>query len=342
MTRRYRGAPTSRLSARPVHGTDMATLPQAIAARRRRPLSAVPRSLLVLGAVAASAGPSAGQTLGDGMLAPHRQLLPTVEYGHESWDRYWEGELERDNRNIGTLTTQSITMMAAYGATERVTLIAALPYIWTRASQGVLHEMRGWQDLTLAARVRVLETTVGERATLGASVLVGVVTPTSDYTPDFQPISIGLGSRSATTRGALHLQGRAGWFVAGSAGHSWRSTVRLDRDAYFTDGHLVLSNEVAMPDVFDYGLTAGYQGARMRIPVGLTGQRTLGGGDIRRQDMPFVSNRMDFTRLHARVMYAMPRLRGLTLHVGAMQTLTGRNVGKSTSLSGGLTSAFRL
>jgi hypothetical protein len=314
----------------------------ASAPRSRRSFALVRCWQLALAAVAASAGPAAGQTLDDGMMVPHRQLLTTVEYTHDWWDRYWEGDLKRGNENIGTLTTRSVTWTAAYGVTERVSVFATLPHVWTRASQGVLHEMGGWQDLTLGAKVQLLRTTVGERTTLGASALVGVGTPTTDYTPDFQPLSIGLGSRRALARGALHLQGRAGWFADGSVGHTWRSTVRLDRDAYYTDGRLVLSDEVAMPDVFDYGVTVGYQRARLAFPLTLTGQRTLGGGDIRRNDMPFVSNRMDFTRLHARVMYALPRLNGVSVQVGAMRTLVGRNVGESTSLSGGLTSAFRL
>jgi hypothetical protein len=202
--------------------------------------------------------------------------------------------------------------------------------------------MQGRQDVTVAAKVALLRRPVSGRAVLGATLLAGVGAPTSDYTPDFQPLSIGLGSRRAIARAAVRVEDRAGWFADGSAGHSWRSTVRLDRTAYYTDGRLVLSDEVAMPDVFDYAVGAGYRGARFALPVTLTGQRTLGGGDIRRQDMPFVSNRMDFTRLHARAVYALPRLSGVFVHVGAMRTLAGRNVGRSSMLVGGLTSAVRL
>jgi hypothetical protein len=298
--------------------------------------------MLVAAAALLTAGPAAGQTLDDGLLVRHRQLRTSVEYGHEWWSEYWEGRLRRSNENIGTLTTRSLTWMGAYGVTDRVSLVAALPYLWTHASQGVLHDMRGRQDLTLAAKLRLVQAPVGGRATLVGSVLAGVATPTSDYTPDFLPLSIGLGSRRAVARAALRVHDRTGWFADGSAGRAWRSTVRLDRPAYYTDGRLVLSDEVAMPDVFDYAVSAGYQSARLALPVTLSGQRTLGGGDIRRQDMPFVSNRMDFTRLHARAMYALPGLPGLAVQVGAMRTLAGRNVGRSTMLTGGLTSAFRL
>jgi hypothetical protein len=293
-------------------------------------------------ALATSALPAAAQTLDDAMTAPRRELRSTVEYGHEWWDEYWEGTLRRTNENIGTLTTRSVMWMGAYGVTDRLSVVATLPYVWTRASLGVLHPMRGVQDLTVAAKLRVLRASLGERATLDATALAGVGVPTTDYTPDFQPMSIGLGARRALARGALRLQDRSGLFFAAAAAHTWRSTVRLDRPAYFTDDRLVLSDEVAMPDVVEYGVTAGYARGRWSVPVTLAGQRTLGGGDIRRQDMPFVSNRMNFTRLQARAMYALPGVSGVAAHVGAMRTLAGRNVGRSTALSAGVTSALRL
>jgi hypothetical protein len=37
--------------------------------------------------------------------------------------------------------------------------------------------------------------------------------------------------------------------------------------------------------------------------VSVSQQRTLGGGDIRRRDMPFVSNRMNFSKARAMVVY---------------------------------------
>jgi hypothetical protein len=266
-----------------------------------------------------------------------------VEYAHERWDEYWEGGLRRTNANIGTVTTRSVTWTGAYGVTPRLSLVATLPYVWTDASQGVLRGMRGRQDVTLAAKYRLLDAPVGRRTTVQALAVGGVGAPTSDYTPDFLPLSIGLGSRRALARAALHVQDRTGLFLDGSAGHTWRSNVTLDRPAYYTDGRLVLSDEVAMPGVFDYGVSVGFGGRRLCLPVTLAGQRTLGGGDIRRQDMPFVSNRMNFTRLHARAMYILPWLGdAVTVNAGVMRTLDGRNVGRSTMLAGGVTHAFRL
>jgi hypothetical protein len=307
------------------------------AGRPRLPAAVILPALL-LGAPATGAA----QSLDDGLLVPRRQLRTTVEYGVDRWDEYWEGTLRRTNGNIGTLTTRSVAVTGAYGVTDRLSVVATLPYVWTEASQGVLHGMRGAQDVTVAAKYRLPGVPVAGRTTVAAVVTAGVGAPATDYTPDFLPLSIGLASRRALARVALRAQDRAGAFVEGTAGRAWRSNVRLDRPAYYTDGRLVLSDEVEMPDVFDWSVSAGWQNGRLSLPVTYSAQRTLGGGDIRRQDMPFVSNRMDFTRLGARAMYALPVAAPVAVHVGAVRTLSGRNVGRSTSITGGVTYAVRL
>jgi hypothetical protein len=293
-------------------------------------------------ALALVATPAAAQMIEDGVSIAPRQLRASVEYGRDRWDEYWEGSLRRTNDNIGTLTTESVNVGLAYGATRRLALFAQLPYVRTEASDGVLASMSGRQDLTVAARYRFLRARVGGRASVGGFVVAGASAPTSDYTPDFLPLSIGLGSKKAFARLTGHVQDRSGAFVDASVGHAWRSNVTLDRAAYYTDGAFFQTDEVEMHDVQDFTAAVGYQKGRWCIPVGIAGQRTLGGGDIRRQDMPFVSNRMNFTRAHARVMYTLPVPTSVTLGVGAMQTLSGRNVGRSTTLMGGVTYAFGL
>lgn len=306
---------------------------RAVRVRRTVPLAAL---------VGATALPAGAQTLDDGLMIPARQLRLGVTWQDERWDRYWEGTRRRENGNIGTLTTRAVVPTLGYGVTGRLGVFAALPHVRTSASAGVLQGMRGWQDVTVGAKLGLLDRRVARRATLGAAVLASAAAPASDYTPDLLPMSVGLGARRAGVRGTLHLQDRTGLFAEAAAGHTWRSTVRLDRQAYYTDGRLVLADEVAMPDVADAMLAVGYQGHGLCLPVMLVAQRTRGGGDIRRQDMPFPSNRMDFTRVHARAMYVLPRLPAIQLELGAARTLAGRNVGQSTLLSAGLTTAFGL
>jgi hypothetical protein len=285
--------------------------------------------------VALSAASLPAQTIDDGLLLPRRALGTGFLYAHDSWTRYWEGSLTRDNGNIGTLTTQSVTWVAGYGVTDRLSVMAMVPYVWTRASQGPLQGMGGVQDLTLAAKYQLLTTPLTDRGTLRAMVVGAAGIPASNYTPDFLPLSIGLASRWFSGRFTLNFQAHEGWFLNGSAAYTWRTKVTLDRPAYYTAGQLYMSDEVAMPDMFDYTVSAGYQHGRLCVPISLSQQRTLGGGDIRRQDMPFVSNRMDFVKAAGLVMY-----RGMSL--GASRIVSGRNVGQATTLTGGLFHTFHL
>ncbi|HEY6110340.1 MAG TPA: transporter, partial [Gemmatimonadales bacterium] len=207
--------------------------------------------------------------------------------------------------------------------------------------QGPLHGMHGLQDFTLVAKYQLLATPLTDRGTLRAMVVGVAGVPASSYTPDFLPLSIGLASRQFSGRFTLNFQAHQGWFLNGSAAYTRRTKVTLDRPAYYTNGQLYLSNEVAMPAVFDYTVSAGYQIGRLSIPVSLSQQRTLGGGDIRRQDMPFVSNRMDFVKVEGHVMYAVPAPQ-LGVRLGLSRIVSGRNVGQSTTLTGGLFHTFHL
>jgi hypothetical protein len=299
------------------------------------------RQVRVISAVAAlAASPLAAQTIDDGFLMSKTVLTTGVMYSYDSWDEYWEGSRKRDNENIGTLTTRTAMLAGHYGLTDRLTLVAMLPYVWTRSSQGTLHGLEGFQDLTVAAKYRLLATPFTSRGTLAAFVGGAVGVPLSDYTPDFQPLSIGSGSRRFSGRFTLAFETPDAWFVSGSAAHTWRNKVTLDRAAYYTDGQLYLTDEVWMPRVFDYTLSAGYRKGRLYVPISFIEQRTLGGGDIRRQDMPFVSNRMNFTKVDAFVMYALNIPKVPAMRLGASRTLSGRNVGQSTTVTGGFFYTF--
>jgi hypothetical protein len=292
----------------------------------------------ILAAVTAS--PVAAQTIDDGFAPPGRTLSGGVFYSRESWNQYWEGTLKRTNGNIGTLTTRSVTMVGAYSLTDRFGVIASLPYIRTHASQGVLHDLDGFQDLALAARFRLLDTGAGSHGTFSAFVAGVAALPTSNYTADFYPLSIGTAGRRAAGHLTLNYQSNSSWFANASAAYTWCSNVKLNRSSYYTDGQLYLTNEVVMPNVVSYSFTTGLDRAHWRIPVFLVQQRTLGGGDIRRQDMPFVSNRMDFVKVGGGVMYAMPK--NLSVSLGAARVMSGRNVGQSTTFTSGLFYALHL
>jgi hypothetical protein len=305
---------------------------RALLARPRARTLTLALALPLLLAVA----PLPAQTLDDSLTMPRGQLCTGFVYTHDGWDRYWEGTLKRANGNIGTITTQSVTWMGTFGVTDRLNVIAMVPWVTTKASQGVLAGMDGLQDGTLGLKWTALETDLTRRGTLRAFLAASGSVPLSDYTPDFQPLSIGLASRRASGRLTLNFQAKEGWFVEGTGAYTFRDDVKLDRPTYYTDGQLFFSDQVAMPDTVDYAFRAGYWKHGLYVPISYSEEVTLGGGDIRRQDTPFVSNRMNSSRVDATAMYFLQKPKNLVVRLEASHTISGRNVGQSTTLSAGL------
>jgi hypothetical protein len=293
-----------------------------------------------LALLASSAPPLRAQTIDDGIMMPKKALCTGFLYMHDSWDQYWEGTLKRGNGNIGTITTDTLAWTGNYGVTHRLNVIAMAPYVWTKASQGVLHGMSGFQDVTLAAKYNLLETPFTSQGSLRTILVASAGAPLSDYTPDFYPLSIGSASKRFSGRMTLSFEAKKGWFITASGAYTWRDMVTLDRPAYFTDGELHMSDQVAMPDVFDYTLSAGYLGSHLQVPVSFSQQITLGGGDVRRQDVPFVSNRMNLQKVEAVAMYYLKKPNSLAVRVAGNYVVGGRNVGQSTTFGAGLLYTF--
>lgn len=278
---------------------------------------------------------TSAQTLTDGLMMPKKDLCTGFIYTHDKWDEYWEGELSRKNGNIGTVTTQTLMWMGAYGVTDRINVIAMLPYVKTKASQGTLTGMEGVQDLSLGVKYNFWRKDF-EKSRFKTFAVLNFSTPMTDYTADFLPLSIGMESTNITYRLTTWYRHELGLFANASAGYTWRSNVEIDRPAYYTGDELYNTNEVEMPNVFDLFVSVGYQKGPVQAELSYAQQNTLGGSDIRRQDMPFVSNRMNFSKVNAMVMYYLPKPRGLAVRGAYMTTVAGRNVGKSNTLLAGV------
>lgn len=268
-------------------------------------------------------------------MMPKGDLCTGFLFTHDRWTNYWEGTLKRENGNIGTITTNSLTWLGNYGITDKINFIAMLPYVSTRASQGVLSGMQGLQDLTLAVKYNALEKSLG-RGTFRGFVVGSYATPVSDYSFDFLPLSIGLGTQRVSGRVTLNYSWPNGWYVNGTTAYTWRSNVTLDRPSYYSDGQNFLTNEVWMPNVMDFSFMAGRIKNGLELILAYHQQNTLGGGDIRRQDMPFVSNRMNFSRVEATGMYYLPMIKNLAVRAQTGYTLAGRNVGQSLYVTAGV------
>src|ERR1700709_581407 len=118
---------------------------------------------LVLSLVASLAK---AQTADDAIMMGKKQWCNGLTYMHSSWNKYWEGTTKRDNKNLGTVTTQSIMLMSTYGITDKLNAIVSVPYVWTNASAGTLHGLKGFQDIALDLKYQFLTTKVGKSGKL--------------------------------------------------------------------------------------------------------------------------------------------------------------------------------
>jgi hypothetical protein len=284
---------------------------------------------------AALAVPLHAQTINDGIMMTGRALQVGNIYTHDSWNLYWEGALKRDNGNLGTVTTQSNAQTVRYGFTNRVTFIGTVPFVWTRPSQGVLQPQRGMQDLMLGGKYSFFERTSETLGLLRAIVALEGAIPMSNYTPDFAPLSIGIQSPRLSGRLTLNYQTNPGLYLNASTAYWRRADVTLDRPYYFTEDQFFLTNKVDLPDVVDWEASVGYLKHNLNANLSYSRQITQGGGDIRRQDMPFVSNRVNFSKVGVMAMYPIPKLDSIAFQVSVEHVVDGRNVGQSTAYSVG-------
>jgi len=289
-------------------------------------------------AVFSLSGLVGAQTIDDGIMIPRHTLFTGNTWTYDSWNHYWEGHYYRTNGNLGTVTTQTDSWYADYGITNRIDFIAQVPYVWTNSSEGVLRGMEGHQDITLAGKWAFLERPSTSKGTLRAIAVVSGTIPMTGYEPAFQPLSIGNQSKTISARTTLFFLSHKGFFGSGSAAYTWRSNVGLDQPYYYTNGQFYNTNQVVMPQVFNYIGNLGYMSRGRMAFFTWSQQRTQGGGNIRPQDLPFISNMINYSRIGANFMYPLPihYLRDLSVQFNFDYIVDGRNIGRSTTYTSGL------
>jgi len=280
---------------------------------------------------------ASAQTDADALMIPKNMFCAAAVYDHSSWTDYWEGTFKRNNLNIGTLSVNSYMFMGNYGLTNKLDLLFSVPYVTTNASAGTLHGQRGVQDLTASLKWLAFQTEVGKGVFTAHAILSGSV-PLSDYDPNFLPVSIGLQSRTVSLRGLLNYQlGR--FFVAGAAQYIARSNISINQNAYFTTQE-IYSNIVAMPNVNNVLVSAGYRSLKLNVEAIVQQTTTVGGFDITKNNMPFPGNTMNSTVAGGLIKYSFGAVSGLELTAGGNYVLRGRNVGQSTDFFGGVLYVF--
>ncbi len=264
----------------------------------------------------------------DAIYMNKNSICIAATYSNSQWKEYWENNLKRENFNIGTHTTQSVMPMIAYGITKRLNLLAGVPYVWTKTSAGNLMGQKGIQDLSLFVKYNMVETESG----LSLHGVLGGSVPLSNYVKDFLPMSIGIGSKTLTTRLIAHYKHSSGFYITAHASYIFRSNIKVDRDAYQADDRVYNTNEVRIPNATDVAARAGYYKRGIQAEFFIDKNTCVGGDYIRRNDMPFPTNNMKSTGVG---FYGKFQPKNIGFTIMARRVIDGQNMGQSTTLSAG-------
>jgi hypothetical protein len=269
----------------------------------------------------------------DAIYMPKKSLCVAAMYGNTTWKNYWEGELKRENLNIGKNITQSFSLMAAYGISDKLNAIVNLPYITTHNTAGNLAGQKGLQDVSAFLKYKFFD-----KKGLSFNAVIGGSIPMSDYVPDFLPMSIGLKSKTAMGRFIAAYNHKSGLYLAGSAAYTLRSNITIDKDAYQAYGKVYYTNEVAMPNAADGAIRLGFMKNGLQLEASLTRFTCISGDNIRRNDMPFPTNNMQMTNAG---FYTKYQYKNIGILAQVTHTLNGLNVGQNLMYMGGLSYQFK-
>jgi hypothetical protein len=278
----------------------------------------VPRNLgrcvLALAAVGGLAGWSAGAQEFNGFFPARGQGDAALSYTHESYDQFWVGTAKLSVPDIGTTTTTSFALWLRYGLTDRLAVIANVPYIEVTSDGLAGFEDSGLQDLSGLLVFKALESGSANRHRL--VVGVGGRTELSDYQAN-SPVSIGDGTTDVLLRAVYQFEHR-GFYLAQQVGYDLRGGDAPD----------------GLPLYTEVGNTWG----RFTLDGFYLRYVARGGTDIGDPGFTFPSNKDETVRIGAKVFARVSDVFGV--FASGFSTLDGRNSGDATGYSLGITYRF--
>lgn len=301
--------------------------------------------ILITAALAVGIGISRSvhaQTPWDEVMMGRGEICFAMMYEHSSWNQYWEGTYLRKNDNIGTFTRQMAMPMIVMGLTEKVNIIASLPYVHTKASGGTQAGQSGLQDLSLGVKVDWLQKQLGSgRLLLLTNTHFSF--PAGNYLSDYMPFSLGLGAPELGLRGIAGYKMDNGLVFRTALAYLWRGQTEVEREYYYQDGS-VYSTFMDVPNALNFHAAIGYWALdnRLRMEATYMVMNSLSGDDIRAYNRPQPTNQMDASQIGAWIQYFNKGDRGLGALAYVNYTMDGRNVGKATTIGLGLTYQFKV
>lgn len=267
------------------------------------------------------------QPLVDGFMKGKGNGSVVVSYSWERYDEFYFADTKMDAPPPygGQITTQSISLYGIVGLTDDIDIVLNIPYI-TAQGEGQAppdQEVSNLQDASLFIKWRplLIETGGGNLSFLAA---LGAATPLSDYAAD-AVLSVGNHATRVDGRLITHFQANSGVFGALQAGYSLRSD--------------------DVPNATLLSAKLGY--AAEKFYVDLWSETQISDADapdigqapfFSETSTPFSLTRVNYTQIGVSVFVPIVSSLGVSASFG--QYVSGRNVGLSTRLSGGLIYSF--
>ncbi len=273
------------------------------------------------------------QSFTDGLMMPKNAVCAGFAFGQEKFGSYWEGTLLRTSP-VGNQTISSTNFFANVGIKKNFNALVNVAYMANTADKTAIAGMSGLQDITLGLKYKL-----PIKGNVSAIFVGGGTLPLTNYVAAY-PFAIG--NQCKTAFGKLMLQyfdEVKGWDFSIQSGYTLRSNIKIDAPDYYTD-QFVSSNEVSIPDALQHQIRGGYCTYRFILEAVGTQFQTLGGFDIRRQDMPFPSNKQESTRVGVFSAYRIKSLADVQVMGSIMYAVAGRNTGQSLTYSFGLFKNF--
>lgn len=283
------------------------------------------------------------QTPSDAIMMKQKQFCVGEVFEFSRFDHYWEGTNLRTNATIETVKRYSFNTMVAYGILDRLNILVGLPYVKTKSTVpngGKFAGAEGFQDLSIALK-GVIYQNEGAGGNLSVLGTIGFSTPVSNYLSDYRPYSIGFGANQFTYRAIAEYTLNSGFYARGAVAYLWRGTTEAERDYYYNDGSYY-SATMDVPSAWDLRGTLGYWIIEdaFRVELNYFGLRSTSGDDVRAYNAPQPTNKVNYDRIGAFAQYHFKKPYGLGVLAYAMQTVNGRNTGKTTHVGAGITYFF--
>ena len=291
------------------------------------------------------AGVAWAQTPSDALMMKQRESCLAVIYDHGSFDEYWEGENLRKNETIATVTRMSINSMIAIGIMDKLNFYAGVPYVKTESSNpngGKFEGQHGFQDLSLAIKYEILNKQMG-KGKLALFASSGYSTPITNYLSDYRPYSIGNGTNEISLRGIAQYRMDMGLYVRTTGGFLFRGETKAERDYYYNNGSYY-TPWMDVPNAWELNAVVGLWllDNSLKFELNYYGLKSTSGDDIRRYNAAQPTNKVEFDQAGVLVQYYIKPLKGLGVLAYYSSMFDGRNMGKFSTIGGGLTYQFKI